>query len=120
MLDCPLVRMRGYLLTEGNCFRGYAIVAYIGWEARIVDMRIDSEALGEWTAAYGAIASVAREDPNVCRIRVMVSVDVQERALQRNGFWMNQEEPFLLFSPKKAQPRLPLDVQYFESDLAFV
>jgi hypothetical protein len=120
MLDCPLVRMRGYSLTENDRLRGYAIVAYLGWEARIVDIRIDSERSDEWAWAYGAVASTAREDRSVCRIRAMVAIDVQAQALQRNGFWINQREPFLLFSPKKRLPTLPLDLQYFESDLAFV
>jgi predicted N-acetyltransferase YhbS len=120
MLACPSVEMRGYLLRDESRVRGYAILAYLGWEARLIDISIDSERPEDWTAAYGAAAAVARLDPGVCRIRAMTAVPEQNASLERNGFWINQSEPFLLFGSKVSPPELPLDVQFFESDLGYV
>ncbi|MEO8194746.1 MAG: hypothetical protein ABI681_12920 [Gemmatimonadales bacterium] len=119
MLDCPLVRMEGHLLRNGGIVRGYLIVAYIGWEARLVDLNIDSEHCADWMAAYGVATDVARVDPQVCRLRVMSGIPVQQQALELQKYWVNQREPLLLFDPKKRMPPVPLDIQFFESDAAF-
>lgn len=119
MLDCTRSPMRGYLLEAAGKVRGYGIVAFIDWEARIVDINIDSEDAEHWVAAYGALATAVRREPNVCRIRAMSAVPEQQRALERNGFWVNQHEPFMLYDPKSRAPELPLDLQFFESDLGY-
>lgn len=119
MLDCPRSPMRAHLLESGGRVRGYAIVALIDWEARVVDLNIDSERDEDWSAAYAALATALRRLPSVCRIRVMSAVPQQQRALETNGFWVNQHEPFMLYDPKSRAPELPLDLQFFESDLGY-
>lgn len=119
MLECPRSPMRGYVLQENSRIRGYAIVAFIGWEARLVDVNVDGERPEDWVAAYGAVSTIVRKDPNVCRIRAMAAVPDQQHALVQNGFWVNQHEPFMLFDPKGRAPDLPLDLQFFESDLGY-
>lgn len=120
MLGCPLSPMRGYLLEANGRVRGYAIVSFIGWEARLVDVNIDSEHAPDWVAAYGAVATTVSKNPRVCRIRAMSAISQQRRALEQNGFWVNQDEPLMLFDPKGHAPDLPLDLQFFESDLGYV
>lgn len=119
MLDCPRSPMRAYLLEAGGGVRGYAIVSFIEWEARVVDVNIDSEDAEHWVAAYGALATALRQDRDVCRIRAMSAIPEQQAALEKNGFWVNQHEPFMLYDPKSRGPGLPLDLQFFESDLGY-
>lgn len=119
-LDCPAPVNRGYLLRRFGAVAGYAVVAIGEWEARIVDIRLDSREPEDWAAAYGVVTEALRKIPSVCRIRALASVPLLQWALEANGFWVNSVEPVSFYGSKWLLERLlPMDIQFFESDLGY-
>jgi hypothetical protein len=49
----------------------------------------------------------------------MAGTSARREALERERFWINKREPVLVYDRAKALPAMPLDLQFFESDLAY-
>jgi len=121
MLRCPSVRMNGYLLQRGGETAGYFILAKTGWEARIVDILVDSAHPEDWRSAYAVASLAAMREPEVCRIRAWATAPVFSRALLHNGFWLQQKLPILVWDPKNALANaFPVNLQMFDGDFAYL
>src|SRR6266568_5036930 len=119
-LQCPAVATRGYVLRRLDKIEGYAIASVGTWEAKIVDIRLQSDDPQDWAAAYALVTDTLRREPAVCRISALASVPPLRKALEANSYWVSRVEPVSFYDPKRLlDGLLPVDIQFFESDLSY-
>jgi len=119
-LQCPAVATRGYVLRRLDKIEGYAIASVGTWEAKIVDIRLQSDDPQDWAAAYALVTDTLRREPAVCRISALASVPPLRKALEANSYWVSRVEPVSFYDPKRlVDGLLPVDIQFFESDLSY-
>lgn len=120
LLQCPCLEMRGFVLQREGRLIGYFILGKSGWEARVLDLVVDSEDEIDWEYAYSAATSAALLDPEICRIRVLSTLPILNRALARNGYWCQSKEPMMLYDPSNALGRVfPPSFQFFDGDSGY-
>lgn len=120
MLACPAGRMTGYLLRKDGRLRGYFLLCEVAWEARIVDIFIDSDKTEDWRSVYAVACNVSITYPDVCRIRALASAPLLSQALLQNGFWLHSTEAIMFHDPSKRLAALgPMSIQLFEGDAAY-
>lgn len=98
LLKCPHLEMRGFLLQHRGRIAGYFIAGKSAWEARLLDLLVDSEDAQDWKGAYHAITQAIRLDPEICRIRVQATVPILIQALAWNGYWCQSKEPICIYA----------------------
>ena len=120
LLKCPHLHMRGFLLTHGGSVRGYFVIGKSGWEARVLDLVVDSAEVNDWKHACAAITNAALLDQDICRIRILSTLPLLSDGLEWNGYWRQQEEPILLHDPSAALgSAFPVSFQYFDGDSGY-
>ncbi len=120
MLKCPQQKTFGFLLQREGKIAGYCIVGKSGWEARLLDVMVDSEDADDWTSACSTITTAIRVDPEVCRIRTLATVPILAQALKANGYWSQYTEPVFIYDPSRALERLfPGALQLFDGDAGY-
>ncbi len=121
MLQCPAMEMKGFLLRRRESVVGYFIVAKAGWEARIVDIFVNSDKPRDWRLAYGTAAHAVGRCPEICRIRARATVPLFVEALIQNGFWLQHEDPIMIRDPRSLlASAFPINLQMFEDDAAYL
>ncbi len=102
LLQCPHLETTGFLLLRQARLAGYFIVVRSDWEARVLDVSLDSDNLGDWEAAVHIITKTIRRTPATCRVRVQASFPILSKALERNGYWRQYAEPIVIHDPSHA------------------
>jgi len=119
-LQCPCLETRGYILTRHNRAMGYFILGKSAWEARLLDLVVDSEAAEDWEQASAAVTAAALLDPEICRIRVLSTLSVLTRALTSNGYWVQHKDPLMLYDPANLlDDALPANFQFCDGDSGY-
>jgi hypothetical protein len=93
--------MLGFLLKRKGQVAGYFIVGQSGWEARLLDLFIDSDDANDWKWACAAMTNAIRPTPEVCRIRALATVPILNQALEWNGYWRHCIEPIFIYHPSR-------------------
>jgi len=120
LLRCPYLEMRGFLLTRQGCLAGYFITGKSRWEARLLDLAVDSGDVTSWEHAYAAVARAVLLDPEVCRIRALSTVPILNQALARNGYSRLYKEPIALHDPAdRLSGAFPVSFQLFDGDSGY-
>ncbi len=120
LLQCPHLEMRGFLLRSEGQLRGYFIIGKAEWEARLLDLVVDSADANEWNLACAAVTQAAQLDPEICRIRVLASFPILTQALVWNGYWCQYKEPIVIHDPTNALERaFPVSFQLFDGDSGY-
>ena len=120
LLQCPRIKTQGFLLKRQKQVIGYFILGRAGWEARLLDLAVDSAEIDDWNMAYAAATEAARLDPEVCRIRAQSTFPLIGSALRRNGYWRQYSEPIMLFDPAKAlDGAFPAAFQLLDGDSGY-
>jgi hypothetical protein len=120
LLKCPHLKMQGFLLKRRGQLVGYFVIGRAEWEARLLDLVVDSADENDWSLACAAVTKAARLDPKVCRIRAQATVPVLSDALARNGYWRQYKEPILIYDPTNALDRaFPVSFQLFDGDSGY-
>lgn len=120
LLKCPHLEMRGFLLRRGACLGGYFIVGKSGWEARVLDLVVDSDDVNDWKHACAAVTNAALLDPEVCRIRALSTLPILSQALAWNGYWCQYKEPIVLHDPTDVLGQaFPVSFQLFDGDSGY-
>lgn len=120
LLKCPHLEMRGFVLQCQNQLAGYFISGQSGWEARVLDLALDSENGDDWKGACSAITKAVGRDPEVCRIRVQATVPVLAEALRWNGYWCQGKEPLFVYDPSHVLDRaFPVAFHLFDGDAGY-
>jgi hypothetical protein len=120
LLKCPHVRMQGFLLRRKGQLIGYFVMGKVEWEARLLDLVLDSSDPKDWNPACAMVTKAARLDPEVCRVRAQASFPILAQALRWNGYWLQYKLPIALHDPADALGRaLPVDFQFFDGDYGY-
>jgi hypothetical protein len=120
LLRCPHLEVRGFLLKRGGNLAGYFVMGKSAWEARLLDLMVDSDDPDDWKDAYAAATSAASLDHDLCRIRVLSTVPMLSQALEQNGYWCQYEDPIMIHDPGAALGgAFPVSVQLFDGDAGY-
>jgi hypothetical protein len=120
LLQCPRPRMQGFLLQRQGQLIGYFIIGRAEWEARVLDLAVDSADATDWNLACAMVTKAARLDPEVCRIRALSTVPVLSQALAWNGYWRQYTEPIVIYDSANALGgAFPVSFQLFDGDSGY-
>jgi len=120
LLQCPSVRMRGFLLKRHGEVFGYFVLGISEWEAKLLDLTVNSSDQNDWNLACAAVTRAAQLDPAVCRVRILSTVPIMKRALAWNGYWCQYKEPIALYDPSDLMGNaLPVSLQLFDGDSGY-
>jgi hypothetical protein len=120
LLGCPRPKMQGFLLKRRGGIIGYFVIGIAGWEARLLDLVVDSEDAEDWNVACDLVTEEAKLNPEVCRIRVLASFPILRRALESNGYWRQYDEPIMLHDPSHLLDHaFPVSFQFFDGDAGY-
>ena len=120
LLKCPHLKMQGFLLKRSGQLIGYFVIGRAEWEARLLDLVVESADGNDWTLACAAVTKAARLDPRVCRIRAQATFPVLSDALASNGYWRQYKEPILIYDPTNALDHaFPVSFQLFDGDSGY-
>jgi hypothetical protein len=120
LLQCPHLKMRGFLLRRQGILCGYFVLGNSAWETRLFDLAVDSDDGNDWKLACAAVTNAALLDPKVCRIRVLSTLPILSRALAWNGYSCQYKEPIALHDPTDALGRaFPVSFQLFDGDSGY-
>jgi len=99
---------------------GYFILGRSDWEARLLDLVVDSFDENDWNLACATVTWAAQFDPAVCRIRVLSTQPMMNRALTWNGYWCQYKEPIALYDPADVMGgAFPVSFQLFDGDSGY-
>jgi hypothetical protein len=119
-LQCPHLKMQGFLLRREGRLAGYFILGNSDWETRVLDIVVDSEVIDDWKYACVALTNAALLDPASCRIRILSTMPLLTRALVWNGYWHQYKEPILLHDPAHTlSSAFPVHFQYLDGDSGY-
>jgi Acetyltransferase (GNAT) domain len=120
LLKCPQLEMTGFLLKRQERIMGYCVIGRSEWEARLLDIVVDSVDASDWKHACAAVTQAAYLDPAVCRIRAQASFPTLSEALSRSGYWLQYKEPIMIHdSQKLLEHAFPINFQFFDGDSGY-
>jgi len=120
LLECPHVKMQGFLLRRQGQLIGYFIIGKVEWEARLLDLVVDSADANDWNLACAFVTQVAQSDQEVCRIRVQAAIPILSKALVWNGYWRQYKEPIVIHDRTNALERaFPVSFQLLDGDSGY-
>lgn len=120
LLKCPHLEMQAFLLRRQGQLLGYFIIGRAEWEARLLDLVVDSADANDWNLACATVTRTAQLDPEVCRIRTLATVPILGQALLQNGYWCQCEEPIAFYDPTGTlDGAFPVNLQLFETDSGY-
>jgi hypothetical protein len=105
-LRCPAAEIAGFSILKESRIQGYFLLARVGGQARIIDIRLTHEddvgrdKQADWNAAYGLAAKIAEADPETCEILAVASTEFAQEALLSSGFRRNGSFPLALYDPQ--------------------
>ena len=121
LLTCPAAKFSGYLVREKEQLRGFFLLAMIGHQARIVDVRVVGSVPDSWHAMCNLAASTAAADPNIAEVTAASSVPSVQQAWSHAGFLRRQTDRIFSLDPRALVPtNLPVDLSLADSDLCIV
>ncbi len=121
LLSCPAARFSGFLVSRAEQLLGYFLLAHLGRQVRIVDIRMDRQDQESWQAICALAARSAAEDPETCEIVAGSSNEVTTNAWLRTGFVHRRTDQIFCFDPRnlvKLGP--PLNLTLADGDMCFL
>jgi len=120
LLQCPHIKIQGFLLRRQGRLLGYFIIGKMQWEARLLDLALDSADANDWNLACAMVTEAARVDPEVSRIRTQSTLPALTEALRWNGYWLQHREPVLVHDPANAlEGAFPVSFQLVDGDSGY-
>lgn len=121
MLSCPAAEFSAFVLHRSKRPCGYFLLAQVGKQTRIVDLRVDRNDAPTWMAACSLAALTAAEIPDTAEIVAGFSLDIVNEAFAHAGFRSRGSLPVYCFDPKKVLGAEPvLDLSMLDGDLCFI
>ncbi|MFZ0322133.1 MAG: hypothetical protein WAL56_23605 [Candidatus Sulfotelmatobacter sp.] len=121
MLSCPAARFSGFLVSQQQRLRGYFLLTQVGRQARIVDMRMDTEEKESWQAICALAAECAADDPETCEITAATSIEKIGKAWLQTGFTQRKTEPIFCYDPRNLLSfGTPLDLNAADCDFCIL
>jgi hypothetical protein len=121
LLSCPAAPFSGFLVSQAQKLRGYFLLAQVGRQMRIVDIRMDSEDREAWQAICALAVGSAAEHPEICEIVAASSNEVTGEAWLRAGFVHRETDQIFCYDPRNLLSSLPpLDLNLADGDLCIM
>ena len=121
LLNCPAAKFSGYLVREQKQLRGFFLLATIGHQTRIVDVRLTGAERSSWPAICQLAAGTAAADPNIAEITAASSIAPIQEALSKAGFLRRQTDKIFSLDPRALIPSgRPIDLSLIDGDLCIV
>ena len=99
LLRCPAARFSGFEVSDSQRLRGYFVLAQVGRQMRIADLRIDADDRASWQAMCALASFWAAQHPEVCEIVAASSIDSMKDAWSQAGFIHRRTEPIFCYDP---------------------
>ncbi|CAN5782966.1 hypothetical protein BH18ACI4_BH18ACI4_17730 [soil metagenome] len=120
-LGTPAVEMAGFVILVRNEYHGYFLLSKVGGQARIADIRLRSNSVADWTAAYQLAALAAAEEPDICETVTIASTPLVREALASSGFRDRGSVPlFLADRKKRLESAPPIFLNMIDGDGAYL
>ncbi len=120
VLKCPHLEIRGFLLRRQGQLMGYFIIGQADWEARLLDLVVNSADANDWNSACATVTKAAQLNPEVCRIRALATFPILRQALIWNGYWCQSTEPIVIHDPANALGgAFPVSFQLIDGDSGY-
>ncbi len=121
MLSCPAAVFSAFVLRRSKRPCGYFLLAQVGKQTRIVDLRVDPNDATTWMAACCLATITAAEIPDTAEIVAGFSVDVVNEAFAQKGFRSRGSLPVYCYDRKKVLGAEPVfDLSMLDGDLCFI
>ncbi|HZW78924.1 MAG TPA: hypothetical protein VFF50_00515 [Candidatus Deferrimicrobiaceae bacterium] len=121
MLNCPAAAFSAFVLYRSKRPCGYFLLAQVGKQTRIVDLRVDRNDAATWMAACSLATLTAAEIPETAEIVAGFSLTGVNDAFGRAGFRSRGSLPVYCYDPKKMLGSEPvLDLSMLDGDLCFI
>ncbi|MFZ0293645.1 MAG: hypothetical protein WAL52_08575, partial [Candidatus Sulfotelmatobacter sp.] len=121
MLNCPAAKFSAFVIQRSKRPCGYFLLAQVGKQTRIVDLRIDRNDPSTWMAACSLAALTAAEIPDTAEIVAGFSFNVVNEAFAHAGFRSRGSLPVYCYDPKKVLGAEPVvDLSMLDGDLCFI
>jgi hypothetical protein len=121
LLGCPAASFSGFLVSQEQNLRGYFLLSRVGRQARIVDIRLDSEDREAWEAVCVLALRSAAEDPETCEIVAASAVAAVGESWLQAGFVHRETDAILCYDPRKlVSSGTPLDLSLADGDFCFL
>ena len=120
-LRCPAARMRAFELRHDGGAVGYFVLAAVGHQTRIVDLRVRAAADQDWVMAYRVATRAAAADPRTHEVTTAASVPALHAVLASCGFRARTRLPLFVSDPLgrlKGAP--PLSWSFIDNDVAYL
>jgi hypothetical protein len=121
LTECPAMNCGLFILNKGQAARGYFLLFQRGGQCRIADLAVDSEARGDWLAAYRTAAFTAAEQPGTCEITAASSLPWLSDGLKSLGFQPRGDLPVAIYDPRRQLTGGPsLHLRMTDNDYCFL
>ncbi|MGB8986689.1 MAG: hypothetical protein WCC37_08815 [Candidatus Sulfotelmatobacter sp.] len=121
MLSCPAALFSACVLLRSKRPCGYFLLARVGKQTRIVDLRVDRNDATTWMAACSLAAFTAAEIPDTAEVVAGFSSNAVNEAFAQTGFRLRGSLPIYCYDPKKVLGAEPvLDLSMLDGDLCFI
>jgi len=121
VLACPAAKFSGFIITDASCLIGYFILANVGHQARIVDVKTQGSDPGRWRAICAAAARTAADDPRVAELVAGTSSEMIGNRWEDLGFRLRRRDPiFYLDLRKLLSPETTLNLNLIDGDVCFM
>ena len=121
LLSCPGANFSGFLVTQAEKPIGYFLLAQLGRQARIVDLRIDRKDGKSWQSVCALAAGTAAEDPETCEIVAASSNEATGNVWLQTGFTTRRTDRIFCFDPQNlAGSRPQFDLTLADGDMCFL
>ena len=101
LLRCPAAGFAGFQVCDSQRLRGYFLLAQVGRQVRIVDIRMDNDDRESWRAICALAARCAAEGPETCEVVAASSIAPTGEAWLQAGFVQRRAEPIFCYDPRK-------------------
>jgi hypothetical protein len=120
-LQCPVGRTAGYAIHDGDEAIGHFLVTLVGGQARITDVRVNTDRPEHWELAYRLATRTASADPETCEVVCIASAPAMQDALLACGFRERTRLPLYVADPKgKLKDAPPVGWSLIDNDLAYI
>lgn len=121
MLACPAAEFSGFAVRDHSVAIGYFILAKVGHQARIVELKINASDPDQWRRICAAAARTAAEDPDVAELVAGTSSQTVGNTWERLGFHPRRQDPILyLDREKRLSPGTTLNLNLIDGDVCFM
>ena len=121
LLSCPAAAFCGFVVYDSQRPCGYFLLAQVGRQTRIVDLRVESNDAGAWMAACILAARTAAEMPETAEIVAGFSLPRMNEPFGEIGFRSCGSMPIFCYDPKKLLgTECVLNVTLLDGDLCFL